>query len=150
MTFFQVNIKILFLQRFQESIDNIDMILTQIFGLKQDVIKLEDEKNMKILGPNLVDDSLETNCGIPQPEKYYLIVEVNIIGSKSCLLLFSLLDPDLVIDIDLVEVCEILCTIKPVKRFVNQQQRIPVFYDQVIEVSVIDTQSQTTIRIFRK
>jgi hypothetical protein len=68
-----------------------------------------------------------------------------IAGSKGSFPLISFLNSDLVISIKEIKFAENLGIIKPVKKLINQRNRIAILHCDGIETSVINIKSQGTI-----
>lgn len=67
--------------------------------VNEDVVKIYNNKNIKLLCQNFVDVALEDDRYIGQSKKYHLIFEVAITSSKDGLLFVSFLDPHLMVDV---------------------------------------------------
>ena len=52
----------MFLQFVQQAANSIDMSLASIFGIDQDVIQVNNHKNVKFFGQDLIDIILEASC----------------------------------------------------------------------------------------
>jgi hypothetical protein len=67
------------------------------------------------------------------------------VGLKGSLPFISFLDLDLIVNIKKVNFTEDLGTIKPIKKFTNQWNRVVILYCDSIETSIINTEPQGTI-----
>ena len=60
------------------------MTLVGIFGINWDVIKINDNKNVKFLHKNFVNIALEAGKSIKKTKKHDLGLEITILHSESC------------------------------------------------------------------
>ena len=59
MTLFEVGKKTMFSQFIEHPADSIDVNLTYIFGVNQDVIQINNYENVKFFGQNFIDITLK-------------------------------------------------------------------------------------------
>ena len=55
MAVFEIGKKAVFFQFLENQLNNIDVVLAFIFGLNQDIIQINNHKNVEFLGHNLLD-----------------------------------------------------------------------------------------------
>ena len=63
-TLFEVSKKAVFPQFVKHSVDNIDVSLVCIFDIDQDVIQVNNYKNIKFFGQDLIDVTLKAGWSI--------------------------------------------------------------------------------------
>ncbi len=68
------------------------MYLAGVFGIDQDVIQIDHNKDIKLVSKDLVDIALKTGGCVEKTEEYYLILEVAVSGAEGRLLLVTFLD----------------------------------------------------------
>lgn len=73
----------MFAQLFMTVLDYIDVCLTYILNINKNVIKINKDKSIKLLGKNLINIILETGPSIKKTKKHHLILEVTILNLKS-------------------------------------------------------------------
>ena len=79
------------------------MSLVWVLSIDEDVIEVNNDKNIEFLGQNLVNIALETGRCAGQPKKYYLLFKVTILSLESRLLFIVLFYPNLIVSICEVE-----------------------------------------------
>ena len=76
MTLFEIGKKIIF-PKFLENLSNgIDVSLTWVLGVDKDVIKVNNDKDIKSLSQDLINIAPEAERCVRQPKKHYLVLEV--------------------------------------------------------------------------
>ena len=65
------------------------MTLTWILGVNQDVLLVDDDKDVKLLGQDFIDVALEGGRSIGETKRHNLVLKVTIPGLKSRLLLIT-------------------------------------------------------------
>lgn len=63
-TFFQVGIKAIFPQLFQDLANSVDVILAQILGIDKDVFKVDEDGNVKFLNKNLINEIFKASQSV--------------------------------------------------------------------------------------
>ncbi len=107
---FQFGIKAVLPELFQDPADCIHMRLTGVLGIDQNVVCVNNDKNVKLLGKDLVDVSLEAIWSIGQTKGRDLIFEVAIPGTECCLSLVTLSNSHLMIGITEIPLGKLLGT----------------------------------------
>ena len=97
-TLLEVGKKAIFLQFFENSLNSIDVSLAWVFGLDEDVIEINNDKNIKFLGQDLVNKALEAGQCVEQPKKHYLVLEMAVSSPVSHLLFIAFFHPHLMIN----------------------------------------------------
>ncbi len=69
------------------------MLFSFVFGLDENVIEIYNHKNVVFLCQDLGDIVLEYSRYIGQSKRHYLVLEVAIAGSESCLLFLTFSNP---------------------------------------------------------
>ena len=81
----------------------LDVAFSFIFGVNEDIIQIYNDKNIKFFHKDFINIALEY-CQINGYfKKYYLILEVNVSGPESSLLLISFANSHLVVGIYEIE-----------------------------------------------
>ena len=76
MTFLEVGKKAIFPQFLKNPSNGIDVSLAWVFGIDEDVIKVNNDEDIKFLGQDLINIALKAGRCVGQPKKHYLILEV--------------------------------------------------------------------------
>ena len=84
LALFEIDKKAIFPYFFKNPLNNIDIGLTWVFGLNENIIKINNNKNVKLLGQDLIDVTLKGGQYIGEPKKYYLVFKVAVSSLKSC------------------------------------------------------------------
>ena len=64
MTIFQIGKKIILLQKIQHPLHGFQMTLVFIFGVNKDVMQVNNDKDIKLLGQNLLDIALKAGRSV--------------------------------------------------------------------------------------
>lgn len=91
---------------FWDSVNGVDMILALIFGGNEDIIEVNNNKNVQHLSKNLIDEPLETWRSVWQPKKHFLILELSVTGHKTRILFVSFSISHLILGISQVKLGE--------------------------------------------
>ncbi len=94
-TLLQICIKAMFPQLLEYLLYCLDVGLSWILSIDQDVIQVHYNEDIKLFSENLVDVALKTGGCIGKAKEHYLVLEVAISGAKGCLpfVTFSNLHP---------------------------------------------------------
>lgn len=57
--------------------------LAFILSVNQDITQVDNDKNIKFLGQNLVNITLKTSRGVKMPKKHYLIFKIIVSSLKN-------------------------------------------------------------------
>ena len=87
----------MFSQFFKNPLNGIDIGLVWVIGINEDIIEINNDKNIKFLGQNLIDITLEGGRCIKKPKKYYLVLEVAVSSLGSCFPFIVFFNPYLMI-----------------------------------------------------
>ena len=90
VTLFQIGIKAVLPEFFQDLADCIQMRLAGVPGIDQNFVQINNDKNVELLRKDLVDVSLKASWSIRQTKGHDLIFEVIIPGAEYCLPLVTL------------------------------------------------------------
>lgn len=71
----------------------IDVDWVYFFNIDQDIIWVDNDKNVQIFAKDFVNISLETCLSIRQTNRYYLVLKIAISGTKPGLLFITFFDP---------------------------------------------------------
>ena len=86
------------------------MSLAWIFGVDEDVIEVNNDKNIEFLSQDLVDVALETGRGVGQPKRHYLVFEVAVSSLESRFSFIALFYPHPMVSTYEVELGESFCS----------------------------------------
>ena len=101
-TLFEIGKKAMFPHFLKNLSNGIDMELAWVFDMHKDIMKINNDKNVKLLDRNLINLTLKADCCIRKFKNNYLVIEMAILGLKSCLLFIALFYPYW-----MVSICEI-------------------------------------------
>ena len=109
-TLLEVGKKAVFPQFLENLSDGIDVSLAWVLGVDEDVIEVNNDKDIKFLGQDLVNVALEAGRGIGQPKRYYLVLKVALASPESRLPFIALLYPYPMVSTREVELGELFCS----------------------------------------
>ena len=66
------------------------MSLAWVFDVDEDIIKVNNDKDIEFLGQDLVNIALEAGRCVGQPKRHYLVLEMVILSLESRLLFIAL------------------------------------------------------------
>ena len=75
----------MFSQCFENPLNDIDVGLAWVFGIIEDIIKINNDKNVDLLNQDLIYVTLEAGQYIKESEKHYLLLKMTISSLKSLL-----------------------------------------------------------------
>ena len=78
------------------------MSLAWVFGIDKDVIKVNNDKNIKFLGQDLINIALEAGRYVRQLKSYYLVLEMAVLSLESRLPFIAFFYPH-----PMVSTCEV-------------------------------------------
>ena len=110
-TLLEVGKKAVFPQFLENPSDGVNMSLAWVFGIDEDVIEVNNDKDIEFLGQDLVNVALETGRGVGQPKRHYLVLEVAVSSLESRLLFIALFYPYSIVSTCEVELSELFCSI---------------------------------------
>ena len=90
MTLLEVGKKAVFPQFLKNPLDGINVSLAWVLGVDENVIEVNNDKDIKFLDQDLVIVTLETGRGVRQLKRHYLVLEVVVSSLESCLLFIAL------------------------------------------------------------
>ena len=102
LALFKVGKKAIFPKFFENPSNDINMGLAWILAIDEDIISINNNKNIKLLGQDLIDITLKTGQCVEEPKKYYLVLKVAIFSLKDRFPFIALFYPHL-----MVSTCEI-------------------------------------------
>lgn len=146
LTLFQIYIKTIFPQLFQDPLYDIYKWLAEVFGIDQNIIQIHVNKDIKFLNKNLVNIILKTSWCIKKTKKQDLVLKVTVSGTKGCFLLITFSNSHPMIGTNEIQIYKSLDPIQIVQGFSNQRQGVPIFDWEIVQTSIIQTQAKTTIR----
>ena len=85
MTILQISKQAIFLKLIYNLVDDFDMGLAGFFGINQNVVKIYNNKSVKLFGKNLIDVALKSGRSIRKFKKYDLILKMIVLGLESYL-----------------------------------------------------------------
>ena len=86
------------------------MSLVWFLGVDEDVIKINNDKNIKFLGQDHVNEALEAGRVVGQPKRHYLVLEVAISSLESRLPFIAFFYPHPMVSTCKVELSELFCS----------------------------------------
>ena len=107
--FLEVGKKAVFLQFLENPSNGIDVSLAWVFGIDEDVIEVNNDKNIEFLGQDLINISLEADRCVGQPKKHYLVLKVAVSSLESRLPFIALFYPHFMVSTHEVELGESFC-----------------------------------------
>ena len=87
---FQVGKQVVFPKLSKDSSDSFYMILAGVLSVNCDIIKVENNKNIKFFYWNFVNIAIKAGRGIGKTKKYDLIFKIAVPRSESCILLVTI------------------------------------------------------------
>ena len=93
MTLLELGKKAVFPQFLKNPSNSIDVSLTWVFSIDEDFIKVNNAKNIKFLGQDLVNIALKVGRCVEQPKKHYLVLEMAVSSLEGCFLFIALFYP---------------------------------------------------------
>ena len=109
-TFFEVGKKAVFPQFLENSLDSINVSLAWILSVDEDVIKVNNDEDIKFLGQDFVNIAPEAGRGVGQPKRHHLILEVAVSSPKSRFPFIVLVYPHPMVGTCEVELGELFCS----------------------------------------
>ena len=82
--------KAVFPQFFENPLNDIGVSLAWVLGIDEDIIEVNNDKDIKFLGQDLVNIALEAGWCVEEPEKHYLVLEVVVLSLKGRFLFIAL------------------------------------------------------------
>ena len=105
----EVGQKAVFPQFLKNPSNSIDVSLTWVFVVDEDIIEINNDKNIEFLGQDLVNIALEADQCVKQPKKHYLVLEVAVSSSEDRFLFIALFYPYSMIRTHEVKLGELFC-----------------------------------------
>lgn len=97
MTLFQISKKLIFLKLIQNLIYGLYIWLAEVFDIDQDILQVYNHKNIKLLGKNIIDITLQASRSIRESKKYELVLKVAMLSPKIYLLSIAFINSHLII-----------------------------------------------------
>ena len=107
--FLEISKKAVFLQFFKNLSNGIDMSLAWVFGVDEDVIEVNNDKNIKFLDQDLVNIALEAGRCVRQPKNHYVILKMAVSSPESRLPFIAFFYPHLMVSTCEVKLDELFC-----------------------------------------
>ena len=101
--------------------DSFCMILADVFGINQNIIKVYNNKNSKFFYLDFVDIALDASKGIEKIERYNLVFEIAILHLEDCFPLITIPNSYLIICVSQVLLYKILGTAKAIKLLIDHE-----------------------------
>ena len=95
--FFEVGKKAVFLQLLENPLNGINITLALVLGIDEDVIEVNNDKDIKFLGQDFVNLALKADRCVWQLKKYYLVLEVAVSSLESYFPFIALFSPHLMV-----------------------------------------------------
>ena len=67
------------------------------FDINKYIIEINNDKNIKLLGQNLINIILEARQYVREPQKYYLVLELALLSLESCFLFIAFFNTHLIV-----------------------------------------------------
>ena len=80
-------------QFFKNLSNNIDVALRLVLGIDENIISINDDKNIKLFGQDLIDITLKAGQYVEEPKMHYLVLEVAISSPEGRFLFIVLVYP---------------------------------------------------------
>ena len=109
-TLLEVGKKAVFPQFLENLSDGIDMSLAWVLSVDEDVIEVNNDKNIEFLGQDHVNVALEACQGVGQPKKHYLVLKVAVSSPESRLPFIALFYPHPMVSTREIELGESFCS----------------------------------------
>ena len=90
LTLLEVGKKFVFSQFFENTSNGIDVKLIWIFGMDKNIIYINNDNNIELLGQDLINVILEVGRCVGELKKYYLVLEIVISSFKARFLFIAL------------------------------------------------------------
>ena len=100
--FLEVVKNVIFPQFFKYRLNDINVSLAWVVNVDEDLIKVNNDKNIEFFGQDLVNMAQEASRWVGKPKKHYLILEVVVLSLKSRLTFIFLFYPH-----PMVSTCEV-------------------------------------------
>ena len=97
------------------------MTLAFIFGINEDVIQVNNNKDIKFFGQNLIDVALEAGRSVEKTKTHHLIFEVAVSNSEGDLPLIAFSYPHLVVSTGQVQLSELLSPTQSIQGLPNER-----------------------------
>ena len=91
--------------------NDFDVSLAGILSIDQDIVQVYNNKDIKFLGWDLIDITLEGSRRVRETKRYDLILKVAISSLKSRFLLVTFSDSHLMVCVGYIELGEVLGTV---------------------------------------
>ena len=128
----------MFPQFFKNLLNNIDVGLAWIFSINKNIIWINNDKNIKLFGQDLIDIILKTGRYVGKPKKYYLVLKVAILSLEGRLPFIALFYPQPIVNTCEIKFGKLFGLTWAIWRLADQWQQISIFDCEIIEPSVID------------
>ena len=109
-TLFEVGKKAIFPQFLKNLSDGIDVSLAWVLGVNEDVIKVNNDKDIEFLSHDLVNVALQAGRVVGQPKRHYLVLEVAVSSPESRLPFIALFYPHPMVSTREIELGESFCS----------------------------------------
>ena len=108
--FLEFGKKAVFSQLLENPSNGIDVSLAWVLGVDEDVIKVNNDKDIKFLGQDLVNIAPKASRYIGQPKRHYLVLEIAVSSPESRLLFIALFYSRPMVSICEVKLGELFCS----------------------------------------
>ena len=109
-TLFEVGKKAVFPEFLKNPLDGINVSLAWVLGVNEDVIEVNNDKDIEFLGQGLVNVALEAGRGVGQPKTHYLVLKVAVSSLESRLQFIALFYPHPMVSTCDVKLGESFCS----------------------------------------
>ncbi len=133
-----------FFQGCQDFVDMFDMFFF-VFGIDEDIIQICCGEVVEEFVEDVVNEVLEDVRGIVETKWHYQSLVESESGDEGCFPFVSFGYPDSVENDDDIQFGENLGFIQSIQGFPNQGQEVLVFDGDIVQASIIGTDSDTTI-----
>ena len=90
LAFFEVGKKAMFFWFFENPSNGINVSLAWVLGIDENIIQINNDKNIELFGQHLIDITLKTSQCVRKSKKHYLVFEMAVLSLKGCLLFITL------------------------------------------------------------
>lgn len=120
----------------------IDVQRAKILSIDQDIIQIQYHRDVKFLGGDFVEVSLEASWCIKQIKRHNLVFKVSVSDTKDYFPVISFSNSHQMINIIEIQLGKTLGLTQLIQCFTNQQKKIPVFEREVIKALIINTKAK--------
>ena len=110
-TLLEIGKKAVLLQFLKNPLNNIDVRFAWVFDVDEDVIKVNNDKDINFFGQDLVIVALEADRCVGQSKRHYLVLKVAVLSLESRFPFITLFYPYSIVSTCEVELRKLFCLI---------------------------------------